>query len=94
MALSQTQLLNNNYTLVIIGKGANLNEKKEATARAVKYVEDHGLPRETRIERVSEGAFGDCVPKYADVVSCSASTTEYTQEHICSCTFNVLVLTL
>lgn len=37
------------------GKGANLNEKKEATARAVKYVEDHGLPRDTRIERVSEG---------------------------------------
>jgi hypothetical protein len=38
-----------------IGKGANLNEKKEATARAVQYLAEHGLPANTPIERVSQG---------------------------------------
>jgi hypothetical protein len=32
-----------------------LNEKKEATARAVQYLADHGLPANTPIERVSQG---------------------------------------
>ena len=38
-----------------IGRGANLNEKKEATARAVQYLKEHNLPTSTAVERVSEG---------------------------------------
>jgi len=38
-----------------IGRKANLNEKKEATQRAVQYIKSNGLPASTCIERVSEG---------------------------------------
>lgn len=38
-----------------IGRKANLNEKKEATAHAVKYLKNNGLPDSTPVERVSEG---------------------------------------
>ena len=38
-----------------IGRGANVNEKREATARAVQYIQEHGLPANTPVERVSEG---------------------------------------
>ena len=44
-----------NKLFLWIGKGANLNEKKEATARAVQYLRDHGMPESTPIERVSQG---------------------------------------
>jgi hypothetical protein len=40
---------------VWVGRGANLNEKKEATARAVSYIREAGLPDSTPVERVSEG---------------------------------------
>jgi len=39
-----------------VGRGANLNEKKQATVYAVHYVKQHGLPFGTPIERVSEGS--------------------------------------
>lgn len=38
-----------------IGRHSTANEKKEATARAVKYLADNGMPNSTRVERVSEG---------------------------------------
>lgn len=38
-----------------IGRKSNPNEKKEATARAVEYLRQNGLPNSTQIERVSEG---------------------------------------
>lgn len=44
----------NGKIFIWVGKGANLNEKKEATARAIKYVADNQLPKSTPIERVSE----------------------------------------
>ncbi len=43
-----------NKIFLWIGKKANLNEKKEATAHAVKYIETHGLPKNTPVERVSQ----------------------------------------
>eukprot|EP00286_Rhodomonas_abbreviata_P015931 CAMPEP_0181317536 /NCGR_PEP_ID=MMETSP1101-20121128/16522_1 /TAXON_ID=46948 /ORGANISM="Rhodomonas abbreviata, Strain Caron Lab Isolate" /LENGTH=809 /DNA_ID=CAMNT_0023424939 /DNA_START=45 /DNA_END=2470 /DNA_ORIENTATION=+ len=44
-----------NKIFLWIGRGANVNEKKEATARAVSYISTHGLPASTAIERVAEG---------------------------------------
>lgn len=38
-----------------IGKKSNPNEKREATARAVEYLKQNGLPNSTQVERVSEG---------------------------------------
>ena len=35
-----------------VGKGSTVQEKKEATNHAVKYLADHGLPNSTRVERV------------------------------------------
>ncbi len=38
-----------------IGRGSNLDEKREAMASAVRYVSTHALPASTLIERVSSG---------------------------------------
>ena len=46
-----------NAVFLWVGRGSNLNEKKEAFHRAAAYVADasHGLPSNTPISRVSEG---------------------------------------
>jgi len=41
---------------VWVGKGSNLNEKKESTAHAVQYAKDNGISDTCPIERVSQGA--------------------------------------
>lgn len=45
-----------NKIFLWIGKKSTLNEKKEATARAVSYIKSHGLPNSTPVERVTEGS--------------------------------------
>lgn len=59
-----------------IGKGTNVNEKKEATARAVKYLKEHNLPSNTAIERVSEGT------------ETAAFKSEFSGECVCCCDFH------
>lgn len=69
-----------------VGRGSNLNEKKEATQLAVKHLQVLGLPSTTPIERVSEGAetgafksefaVWDAPRKFGHVSKASAAQTE------------------